>query len=207
MAIAEIARATGRGREAIRRFQGVADAAATAGQDAALVWAHVGVAQGHLLVGECDRGAAALRRADDVGESPVATSVGTRERTRAWLDACRGDLRSALDRIRAVADVARRDQMVIFEVGVLHDLVRFGAAGEAVARLERLAGEVDGPLVQVHAAHARSAVDGDARLLASVIDRYEALDVLSLAAEAASKLADLHRRQAEARRAAAAAHR
>ena len=74
MALAEIARDTGRAREAIRRFQAVADAAPSAGQEAAPVWAHVGVAQGHLLLGECTTAASALQRADDAGESPVATS-------------------------------------------------------------------------------------------------------------------------------------
>jgi ATP/maltotriose-dependent transcriptional regulator MalT len=207
MTLAEIARDTGRGRETIRRFQAVADMARRAGQDAALVWAHVGVAQGHLLVGECGPAASALRRADEVGESPVATSVTTRERTRAWLDACRGDLASALDRIRAVVDLAQRDEVLIFEMSVLHDLVRFGAAGEAVIPLRKLAGQVDGPLVHVHAAHAQATVDRDVILLTEVVDRYEALDVMWLAAEAAAELAELHRARAEARLAAAAAHR
>jgi DNA-binding CsgD family transcriptional regulator len=207
MALAEIARDTGRGREAIRRFRSVAEVATTVGQDAALVWAHVGVAQGHLLVGECEPAAAALARADAVGYSPVATSVGTRERTRAWLDACCGDLATALDRLRAVAEATRRDEAHIFEPALLHDLVRFGAADEAVERLEQLAGEVDGSLVEVHAAHARAAVDRDVALLHDVVARYEALDSLWLAAEVAAELADLHRARSESRMANAAAHR
>ncbi len=206
MALAEIARDTGRGREAIRRFQGVADAAHAAGQDATLVWAHVGVAQGHLLVGECAEAAAALGLADEV-ESPVASSETTRERTRAWLEACRGDLPSALDRIRSVAELVRRDQMHVFEKSVLHDLVRFGAAGEAVGRLEELTKIVDGPLVHIHAAHARAVVDRDAAVLADVVGRYEALDILGYAAEAAAELAELYRARAEGRLAAAAANR
>jgi DNA-binding CsgD family transcriptional regulator len=206
MALAEIARDTGRGREAIRRFQGVADAAHAAGQDATLVWAHVGVAQGHLLVGECAEAAEALRLADEV-ESPVASSETTRERTRAWLEACRGDLPSALDRIRSVAELVRRDQMHVFEKSVLHDLVRFGAAGEAVGRLEELTTIVDGPLVHIHAAHARAVVGRDATLLADVVDRYEALDILGYAAEASAELAELYRARAEGRLAAAAANR
>ena len=82
MVLAEIARDTGRGGEAIRRFAGAAGAAASSGQEAALVWAHVGVAQGHLLLGECGPAEEALARADAVGDSPVATSWATRERTR-----------------------------------------------------------------------------------------------------------------------------
>jgi DNA-binding CsgD family transcriptional regulator len=207
MALAEIARDTGRGRETIRRFQGVAEEASPAGQDAALVWAHVGVAQGHLLVGEAGAAAAALRRADEIGDSPVATSMATRERTRAWLDACRGDVASALDRLRALVGQVREDGMLIFEQALLRDLVRFGVAEEAVDRLEELAGLVDGPLIQIHAAHARAAVERDAPMLAQVSERYEALDVLWLAAEVAAELADLHRTNGHGRLATAAAQR
>jgi DNA-binding CsgD family transcriptional regulator len=207
MALAEIARDTGRGREAIRRFQAVADEASAAGQDAALVWAHVGVAQGHLLLGECGPAAVALARADEVGDSPVATSYATRERTRAWLDACRGDLATALDRIRALVELVRRDQMTIFEQALLRDLVRFGAAAEAVTRLEELSRIIDGPLVHIHAAHARALVERDVDAMAEVVDRYEAAGVGWLAAEAASELAELYRARSEARLAAAAAQR
>jgi ATP/maltotriose-dependent transcriptional regulator MalT len=207
MALAEIARDTGRGREAIRRFQSVADAAAAIGQDAALVWAHVGVAQGHLLIGECDAAAAALGRADEAGQSPVATSTLTRERARAWLDACRGDLAAALQRLRVVGEQARRDEIHIFEAAVLHDFVRFGAADETVDRLQALVDLVDGPLAPVYAAHARAVVDHDVVLLAEVVDRFEALDVLQFGAEAASELADLRRRRDESRLAATAAQR
>ena len=56
MALGEIARDTGRAHETIRRFREVAEVAPRVGQDATLVWAHVGVAQGHLLLGECESG-------------------------------------------------------------------------------------------------------------------------------------------------------
>ena len=203
MGLAEIARDTGRAREAIRRFRAVADAAPSAGQQAALVWAHVGVAQGHLLLGECDPAEASLRRADEVGESPVATSLTTRERTRAWLDACRGDLGAARARIREIAALSRRDQVFIFEAPLLNDLVRLGAADEVVDRLQELAGQMDGPLVQAHARHALAASQRDTALMSDVVDRYEAMDMLGFAAEAAAELAELHRSGGESRRAAA----
>ena len=204
MALGEVARDTGRAREAIRRFRAVVDAAPSAGQHAALVWANVGVAQGHLLLGECGAAAVALARADEVGDSPVATSFGTLERTRAWLDACRGDLVAARARIRQVVTLTRRDGVFIFEAGVLNDLVRLGVPDEAVARLQELAGEIDGPLVQAHARHALAASTRDVDLLSDVVDRYEAIDALGLAAEVAAELADLYRARAETRRATAA---
>lgn len=101
MTLAEIARDTGRANEAILRFSSAASDASASGQDAAIVWAHVGVAQGHLLLGECGPAADALARADSAGDSPIATSWATRERTRAWLEAGLGDLVARVRRHRA----------------------------------------------------------------------------------------------------------
>ena len=207
MALAEVARDTGRANEAIRRFSAVADVAPTIGQDAALVWAHVGVAQGHLLLGHCVEAAAALARADDAGDSPVATSIATRERTRAWLDACRGDLEAARQRIRDAVLPIQRDEVYIFESALLHDLVRFGVPGEVVARLEVLAARIEGPLATIHAAHARALVDRDVVALRDVSEQYASLDALGLASEVAAELADLHRARGEARLATAALQR
>jgi DNA-binding CsgD family transcriptional regulator len=207
MALGEIARDTGRAHETIRRFREVADVAPRVGQDATLVWAHVGVAQGHLLLGECQPAAAALELADRAGDSPVATSFGTRERTRAWLDACRGDLVSARRQIRDIIPRHREDGVHVFEAALLHDLARLGSPHEVVDRLEALAGCIDGPLATIHAAHARALADRDVARQRDVVDRYEALDVLVLAAEAAAELADMHRARAESRLATAAQQR
>jgi DNA-binding CsgD family transcriptional regulator len=207
MALAELERDTGRGRAAIRRFQRVATEAEEAGQEAALVWAHVGVAQGHLLLGQCAEAAAALVRADAVGDSPVATSIGTRERARAWLDACRGDLASARQRIRDLIPTAREDEVYIFELALLHDLARFGVPEEAVDRLNLLAERIDGPSAAIHAAHARALVDRDVSAQRAVVDDYEAIDALGLAAEASAELAEFHRARAENREATAASRR
>lgn len=207
MALAEIARDTGRGHETVRRFTAVAAEAPGAGQEAALVWAHVGIAQGHLLLGDCTAAAAALAEADRVGDSPLATSWATRERTRAWLDACRGDLAAARRRIAELVEPMRRDHMHVFEATLLHDLVRLGDPAAAVERLDELAGVMDGPLAATRPVHARALVESDTAALHDVADRFEAIDALSLAAEAAAELADLHRAKGEARLATAAARR
>ncbi len=207
MSLAEVARDTGRGHEAIHRFGEVARTAPSVGQHAALVWAHVGVAQGHLLLGQCAEAAAALDDADRAGDSPVATSVATLERTRAWLDACRGDLASARQRIRATIAPIRRDEVHVMEVTLLHDLVRLGVPEEAVERLEALADFVDGPLVAHALAHARGLAHQDVGILSTAVDGFEAIDALASASEAAAELAELHRGRAEARLAAAASQR
>lgn len=205
--LAEIARDTGRGGEAIRRFAAAAGEAASSGQEAALVWAHVGVAQGHLLLGECGPAEEALARADAAGDSPVATSVATRERTRAWLEAGRGDLAAARSRLRDVLEVVQRDGVRTFESALLNDLVRFGQAPETVERFRWLVEVVDGPLVRVHCGHAVAVAEGDVDGLRVVVDDYEGLDVLAYAAEAAAELAELHQQRGDGRRATAAMQR
>jgi DNA-binding CsgD family transcriptional regulator len=207
MALGEIARDTGRADDAVRRCRAVADAAPEAGQEAVLVWAHVGVAQGHLLRGRCAEAAAALRRADDLGDSPVATSAATRERTRAWLDACRGDLPAARARLARVADQLRDDEVFTFEAAVRHDIARFGEPEAVVDRLDELAGIVDGPLVRAFATHARGLLGADPKLIARSVDEFEAIDALALAAEAAAEQADVLSRRRDQRGATAARHR
>ena len=67
---------------------------------------------------------------------------------------------------------------------------------------------VDGPLVHVHAAHARAAVESRRRRCSPTSSTATRRSTsLGLAAEAAAELADLHRARAEARLATAAAHR
>ncbi len=204
MALGEVARDTGRGHEAIRRFSQVAELAPSVGQHAAMVWAHVGVAQGHLLLGHCGEAAEALARADGVGDSPVATSIGTRERTRAWVAACQGDLQAARAHLRSALVPVQRDGIRVFEVRLLHDLARLGLAHEVVDRLEVLATQVDGLLARLHADHVRALVDRDPSALEAVVARYEAIDSLELAAESAAELADLYRARGDRRAANAA---
>lgn len=204
--LGEIDRDSGRGHEAIRHFTAAADLAPDAGQDAALVWALVGIAQGHLLLGDGPAAGAALERAD-AHTSPLATSGTTRERARAWLLACNGDLAGARDLLVPIAEASREVGLWNFECGVVHDLVRFGDPEAAVGRLGELEEIVEGPYVQALAAHARAAVAQDAALYTEAVDRLADLPCLVLAAEASLELADLHRRAGATRDAAAAVRR
>ncbi len=78
LVLGEVERDSGYGRAALRHFEAATALAARAGQQAAAVWALVGVAQGHLLLGDTAAAAAALEEADAAGDSPVATSWATR---------------------------------------------------------------------------------------------------------------------------------
>ena len=156
-----------------------------------MVWALLGMVQGHLLRGEDDAAEDALRRADAVGYSPVGTSTDTRERAIAWLEASRGDLVAACRRLVPIADRIAEDGVLVFEAALRHDLVRFGDPAAAADRLQELAGLIDGPLVKAMAAHAVGAAQRDADALLSSLDQFEAIESLVLAAETAADLADV----------------
>jgi ATP/maltotriose-dependent transcriptional regulator MalT len=205
--LGEIERDCGYASAAIGHFEVAAVTAESAGQQAALVWAWVGVAQGHLLLGEVDAADAALERVTALGESPLATSWSTAERTRAWLMAGRGDLPAARKRLVDVAEVLRADGIWSFEASLLHDLVRFGDPDAAVDRLDSLADFVEGPLVQAFACHARAAASMDRTAYADALERFEAMDKVVAAAEVALELADVLRRHGDSRGAAAASRR
>jgi DNA-binding CsgD family transcriptional regulator len=200
--LGEVERDSGRGHAAVRHFTAATTLAEHAEQHAALVWAWVGVAQGNLLLGNCHEAAEALRHADACS-SPVATSQATRDRAHAWLLACEGDVSGARKLIAEVAETARHDGMWNFESGVVHDLVRFGDPAAAIDRLAEMETFIDGPYVPALAAHARAAATGDALLYDMAIGRFEAMDCLVLAAEAAVEAAELHQRAGDTRHAMA----
>ena len=202
--LGEVERDAGYGRIALEHFSAAVQDAGRAEQQSGMVWALVGVAQARLLLGDVAGAAPALEEADAAGDSPVATSWATRERTRAWLLAGRGDLPGARALLVEVLSALRDDGVWIMEAAVLHDLVRFGDPGIAVDRLTELSGFIEGPVCQVRAAHARAAAAGDVRALDEVVDWFEALDAVVHAAETAAEAAELHRRRGDARAAAAA---
>ncbi len=205
--LGEIERDCGRGKQAVQHFAAAAQAAERVGQGAAMVWATVGIAQGYLLLGDGDAGEAALRDADAVGDSPVGTSPSTRERCRAWLEACRGDLAAARQRLAGLADEMATTGIHIFEIALRHDVVRFGDAAAALDRLEELESMVDGPLVVAMAQHARGIVRHDADQLAASAEAFETMGSLALAAETNADLADELKRRGDQRAAAAAGQR
>ncbi len=204
--LGEIERDSGHGSAAIDHFTAATELADTAGQKAALVWAWVGVAQGHLLLGRAEPAAAALARADECN-SPVATSWSTRERARAWLMACRGDLSGARRLISEVAEEIRPDRLLNFEGGLIHDLARFGDPDAAVDRLSELADLMDGPYIGALAVHARAAATSDLAAYERAVGTFEAMECLVLGAEAAIEAAELHRGAGDQRAAAAMAQR
>jgi DNA-binding NarL/FixJ family response regulator len=204
--LGEVWRDAGYGRRALSHFERAVALAEPAHQRASLVWSWVGIAQGRLLLGEADAAAFALAEADAV-DSPLATSTTTRDRTRAWLLAARGDLTAARTLVTRVADAAAADGMLGFETSARHDLVRFGAPHEAVDRLAELAQVVEGPWIAALSAHASASVADDPAVLEAAVDGFEEMDTVTYAAEAAAELAAMHRRHGDPRAANAAERR
>ena len=199
MVLAEIARDTGR---AARRSAGSPPSAGAARRRARRRrWCGRTSALPRVIC--CSASAArpseALARADAVGDSPVATSFATRERTRAWLEAGRGDLVAARARLRDVARRRPARRVRTFESAVLNDLVRFGGAAEAVERLRcaRRRRRRSARAAPTAATPWPSPTPTPTRCR-SWSTTTKRLDVLAYAAEAAAELAELHQQRGDA---------
>lgn len=199
----EVERDRGDGHAALHHFTIAADLTRPSGQHSTAVWVLVGVAQAHLLLGHVEEAAQALAEADAAGDSPVATSWSTRERTRAWWHAASGDGDAAAALIAEVVDAVRADGIRVFEAVLLHDLVRLGRAADATDRLDELELLVEGTYVGAMATHARAAVACDVAGLTAAVAAFEETGALLFAAETACELAELLDRRGDERGAAA----
>ncbi len=125
------------------------------------------------------------------------------ELSRAWLLAAQGSTGEAADRCVALASVLEHTARPL-AVELLHAAVRLGRSREALDALDRLAGVVDGPLVEVAAQHARAAAADDGALLVAAADRLEEIGATLVAAEASRAAANAYRRAGRGASAAAA---
>lgn len=122
------------------------------------------------------------------------------EHARCWVRASGGDVDAAARMAHDLAARLHDDGFHAHLVIALHDLVRFGHPEQAVDRLGRLVGLVEGPLVNVMADHARAAAEGDGPQLLAVADSFGRLGLNLHGAEAAafafSRLRELRSNQA-----------
>src|SRR5262245_4487638 len=122
---------------------------------------------------------------------------------RAWLCMARGERSAAVRLLRdAASDAAAREHRTM-QAFTLHDLARFGDAGEAADRLGELSAVIDGPLVEAMATCAQGISCGDGSLLDEAAGAFAALGCSLYAAEAAAVAACAHR--ADGRRSAGSA--
>ena len=179
--LGEVAVLADRTDEAITRFDTVAHLARRCGHPSHLALALAWLTMAHALAGEL---AGAERAASELAPLPVPTEHTFQvERAQAWLEAASGQRDRAVARLVAAAQGAAASGHGGAEAGLRHDLVRFGAAdGTAAARLAELAAG-GGQLVELQSAHAAAIVAGNAARLACVVDGFEQLGALRLAAE------------------------
>lgn len=204
MVFGQLERDAGDGRATLAHFEAARTLGAASGHQGAIAFGELGCAQGHLLLGDVDAAAEALRRADAAGPCHLSGGELLRSRTRAGVAAARGDLVEARRLLDEAADDARSVGFLVVEVGLRHDVVRTGAPEAVVGRLTELADEVEGPFAAIAANHARAAIDQDRDAYAELADQAEAAGFLVVAAEIAAELADLHRRARDQRAATAA---
>ncbi|MEV4167934.1 LuxR C-terminal-related transcriptional regulator [Nonomuraea sp. NPDC049709] len=108
-----------------------------------------------------------------------------------WVAAAAGDLAEAVRLCLVAAEHAERHELRGNLMFALHDLVRLGAPEPAVERLGALAGQMEGPLVEVLARHGQAL--GDASALRAVAGEFERLGLPLYAAEATAHEAAAHR--------------
>jgi ATP/maltotriose-dependent transcriptional regulator MalT len=116
-------------------------------------------------------------------------------RARAWALVAAGQLTAGEQAAADAAKVAVEAERWTYEVLALHDRARFGGAGvvaAVVARLEELAGIVDGGLAPACAAHARALATGDGPGLDAAAATFAGLGFDLFAAEARAAAAQAH---------------
>ena len=135
--------------------------------------------------------------------SPATTacSASICARAGAWVIAARGELSAAAAEAQRAADTAAERNAWALAVLALHDVARFGQAGDVAERLETLARVVDGEFVRCVAAHARALVDDDGPALDAVAHSSTSLtfDLFAAEASAAARARTSARRQARER--------
>ena len=170
-------------------------------------WCLAGVAQASSAAGDQETALAAVAELDSVTGTEMGLAELEVERGRAWVEVVDGRMEQALDRLRAAAAVARERGLFGLESGAVHDLVRLGEPTGAPARLAELRSLVDGPLIEVRAAHAAALAAGDGPELDAASIGFEELGALLLAAEAAAQAAVAHARAGRDRLATASRNR
>lgn len=172
-----------------------------------LGWALAHLTRAHALSGDVAAAQDALARAETVAaERPSHVRLHQElERARAWIDAARGSLPSARERLCAVADAA--GEALSAEAEAIYDALRFDAPPQRWAtRLAALSARADSDLLDACALHATALASRDTTAQLKAVECFGALGLDLFAAEAAAgALRGLERegRESSARRAGA----
>lgn len=170
-------------------------------------WGIAMVAFGLAHIGDAAGARAAIDELDAQPPTLVSLMETDVDRARAWTVVAEGDVPKARAMLLAAADRAAANGIHALEAGALHDIARLGDPASVLARITALGECVDGDLMPVRIGFVRSLASGDAAGLDRASVAFEELGALLWAAEAANEAALVHRRDGEARKAAAAAQR
>lgn len=166
-------------------------------------------ARAAVFAGELDLADEAIAAADASYATDMLRSARVLpyiELSRAWVLAAYGRVADAAQQCLALATAMEHVARPL-AVEALHAAVRLGRAADAVAPLERQAGEMDGPFVPIATRHARALADDDPGRLAAVAAELEELGADLPAAEANRSAANAYRRAGRGASASTAAHR
>jgi len=168
---------------------------------------YVAAAQALAITGRAEQAAETLDALDALAV-PIWPNIRTDLlQARAWVAVAAGDLPTARARLEEGAEHGEEIGDLVGAASALHDLARLGQARQVAARLEALAGRVDGELVVARAAYAKSVATRDSQALHAVSETFEGLGAILYAAEASAEVAALARRDGRPRDAAAGDHR
>lgn len=140
-------------------------------------------------------GAADAARAELDASTAAMAQRSQEQRARAWYDVAGGRASLAVARLQAAAETLAATGHIVREAAALHDLVRLGHAGVAVARLGELAVESDAAVVVTMAEQASAAVAGDAAGLMVAGEQWSERGFDLFAAEAFSHAASRWERE------------
>ncbi|ETW21302.1 ATPase AAA [Mycobacterium gastri] len=138
--------------------------------------------------GRIAESAKALRRAETRHGTKSALFAPELMLARAWTKAAARDKAGAIADAREAARTAERGGQSTVALRAWHDAVRLGDI-RAIVPVTRLATEIDCPVGDLVARHARALADGDAAELTEVADELAAIGMAAAASDAAAAAA------------------
>jgi DNA-binding CsgD family transcriptional regulator len=147
-------------------------------------WALAGIALCAAQAAEPERAGAALDELESLGQTTFMMMEPDVDRARAWAAVADNDLAGARRWLTTAIARAVQSGAATLESAALHDLVRLGEPGDAVARLSELAFVIEGPLAPTRAAHAAALARHDADGLAGAAGSFSGAGAHLSAAEA-----------------------
>jgi DNA-binding CsgD family transcriptional regulator len=162
-----------------------------------------------LALAQAGRAQEALDVLADVDTEPMVTATREVEllTARAWAALASGDADAGRAALVEAVELAVSQGTLAWGATAAHDLARIGHPDLALTWLRKLAGDVEGPLLQARLRHCEALIDRDPARLAAASEAFERLGALLLAADAAADASAALDKAGDARGATAAGRR